>query len=337
MANPHATIPERIADLRNDRPVSTLALQSGLILLVSLIAVWGLRKYALEAFFLPWYHRTKYHTLDDLRRRSFVNNYVHLIIRAILMPAAVYPLLAILSGHGNFDTTFHGSKVTFGDIELVSVTLAMSLYVHELLYRSNISFVSILHHIGAVAVGQCAISLTISWEHEPNASMYFCMALIWGRYAEFATMFSSFCNIYTKIRSITGLFDVLCESVVALALVIHRLYPDRPQLRFKVCAAAGFVQLANILVETPLVCWIFFHKAMWSKWQLDFKISTPIVQVVFIAAQAWTAKGLFEMALKCRRETIKKDEEEKNVVGFSTEPSTSSMESSMNYLTVKGK
>jgi hypothetical protein len=180
MTSTGASVPERIANLPNDHPVSILAPQSGLVLLVSVIAVWCLRRYALEAWFLPWYHRSKYDDLDDRRRRSFVNSYVHLISRAMIMPAAVYPLIAILSGHGNFDTVFHGSSVTFGDIEFVSMTIAMSLYIHELLYRSQISFVSMLHHVGAVAVGQCAISLTISWRHEPNASMYFCMALIWG-------------------------------------------------------------------------------------------------------------------------------------------------------------
>jgi len=308
MADTHASIPERIANLRNDQPVSILAPQSGLVLLISLIAVWGLRRYVLEAFFLPWYHRSKYNSLEDRRRRSFVNSYVHLISIAMIMPAAIFPLISILSGHGTFDTVFPGSSVTFGDIEFVSMTIAMSLYVHELLYRSQISFVSMLHHVGAVAVGQCAISLTISWRTEPNASMYFCMACIWG------------------------LFDVLCESCVALALVIHRLYPDRPQLRFRVCAAASFAQLANIVIETPFVCWIFFHKAMWSKWQLDFKISTPIAQFIFVAAQAWTAKALFQMALRYRREAM-----EKNVVAVGTESSAPSVEYSMDSINQKGK
>jgi hypothetical protein len=130
----------------------------------------------------------------------------------------------------------------------------------------------------------------------------------------------------------TGLFDVLCESCVALALVIHRLYPERPHLRFRVCAAASVAQVANIVIETPFVCWIFFHKAMWSKWQLDFKISTPIAQVIFIAAQAWTAKGLFQMALRYRREAM-----EKSAVAAGIDSSASSLENNMHTITRERK
>jgi hypothetical protein len=71
---------------------------------------------------------------------------------------------------------------------------------------------------------------------------------------------------------------------------------------------------------------------MWSKWQLDFKISTPIAQVVFIAAQAWTAKGLLQMALRYRRETM-----DKSVASVSAEYSAPSVEISMDYIAREGK
>jgi hypothetical protein len=80
------------------------------------------------------------------------------------------------------------------------------------------------------------------------------------------------------------------------------------------------------------VCWIFFHKALWSKWQLDFKISTPIIQAVFIAAQAWTAKGLFQMALRYRREEM-----EKNLAATGTESSVPSVEYSIDFIARGGK
>lgn len=178
-----AAIAQRIRNLRTEpiaEPVSQLAPVAFVAFAVCLLIILGVRE-ALEKYSLPYFHREGYSLQTDKDRRSFVQNYLHAIGRVIIIAFAVWPLGAILAGHGNWQTTYLG-LVTYGDIELVAMQLTIALYFHDLLYRIKVSPVTLLHHVGAICVGAYAIIMCADYEDNLHAHAYFCIASIWGTY-----------------------------------------------------------------------------------------------------------------------------------------------------------
>jgi hypothetical protein len=284
LASKSHSIPARIAALPCDGPVSALAENAAMILVVCLFIITFFRR-ALEMWFLPYFHGQKYSKFSERQRTSFVNSYVHLISRIAILPAAAPPLILILSGRGGYDKKYPGIETTYGDIEIVSMELAISIYIHEIIYRPNISLVSLAHHTGAIVIGSYSILHTLEWKTTPNATMYFTMALLWG------------------------LFDIICESWVHLALIYRTLRPN-PNWKFKVCCFAAVVQFLGISIETPFVTWIFYSKPMRERWQLSYLISTPIVHAIFLAAQVMCLVTFYQMASKYRQQAMKRNSHE---------------------------
>jgi hypothetical protein len=77
------------------------------------------------------------------------------------------------------------------------------------------------------------------------------------------------------------------------------MYPkDHDYLR-KIFLAAGIVTFAGTIIETVVV--MYFWGWAWDRWTLTFKVLTPILHVIFSAAQLWGAWNFYKMWQKQRR------------------------------------
>jgi hypothetical protein len=275
----HLSIPARIAALPNNGPISPVAQNAAMVLIVCLLIVTAFRR-VLEVWIFPRMFRDRYPKMDERSRRSFVNSSMHLLVRLAVLPVATPPLIMILAGRRNYNSGFTKTvDVSFGTIELVAMELVISVYLHEIIYRPGISLVALLHHVGAIAIGSYAILHTLEWESQKSTTMYFTMACLWG------------------------LFDIMCETGVYLVLVVRAL-TENPTTRYRTCRFAFWVQILGMLVETPFVTWIFWAEPMRIKWDsIACLISTPIVHAVFLTAQIVCANSFWGMSRKYQKES----------------------------------
>ena len=91
----------------------------------------------------------------------------------------------------------------------------------------------------------------------------------------------------------TGFFDVVVEGWPHLVMLIKRFYPSN-HLRVRnwmraACIGTGI----GTFVETICIMWFFGDD--WKVWTLGFKIATPILHVVFSAAQIWGTVNWYQM------------------------------------------
>lgn len=176
-----------------NEPASKLIPYSGLILTLTLVAIFIARFYIFECFLMSWFYGRKYTSMNETARRGFVNHHVAGTIKVILFAGAAYPFFDIAFGtsmlHSSYDR--HGGVITMGDVLLVCSQLFVGMYVFELLYRPRISPIGSLHHIGAIIIAQVAGALSIDYEIQPDASIEFILCFVWGTPSNFKSSITS--------------------------------------------------------------------------------------------------------------------------------------------------
>jgi hypothetical protein len=159
--------------------ISILAPFTALIISLVLIIFFLIKFYVLELFLLRKAYGPKYTNLDEINRRGFVNHHIAGATKIIILIVGVYPFMDVAFGKAGFHTPFiHGSKVTMGDILVVCAQMLIGMFIFELIYRTKISPVSVVHHIGSILVGQAAIVISIN--EERDASIEFVLCTVWG-------------------------------------------------------------------------------------------------------------------------------------------------------------
>ena len=159
--------------------ISKLAPFTALILLVVLIVFFLIKFYILERFLLQKLYGSKYTNLDEASRRSFVNHHIAGATKIIILVVGVYPFMDVAFGRSNFHTPFvHGSKTTMGDVLVTCAQMLLGMFIFELIYRTKISPVSVVHHMGSILVGQAAIVISI--KEDRDASIEFVLCTVWG-------------------------------------------------------------------------------------------------------------------------------------------------------------
>lgn len=161
-----------------DTTVSKLMPFSSLIMAVSLAFI-ALVRFPIERLLASVYGNI-YTRLDEKQRRAFLNNHVASLIKFLLIAFAAYPVFALLITEP-FQSPYAGSKtVTLGDVLLVCTNIFTSMYVFELFYRSEISLISIAHHVGAIVIAQTGLVLSEIRNHRGDGAPEFMMCLLWG-------------------------------------------------------------------------------------------------------------------------------------------------------------
>lgn len=164
-----------------DESISVLAPYSAMILTVIVVVVFAYRLYFIEKFLMNTkLYRAKYWALSEDQRRSLVNHHVAGTCKIILFITAAYPFLSIAFGRLNPHSPYiHGSKVTLGDVMIVCSNLFTVMYIFELFYRVNVSYISAAHHIGAIVIAQTAVAISLDFAHERVAVIEFIMCFLW--------------------------------------------------------------------------------------------------------------------------------------------------------------
>jgi hypothetical protein len=148
--------------------------------------------------------------------------------------------------------------------------------------------------------------MSLNWEHERDATIEFILCFVWGMLSSEASccpasFFPSF-HCANEVHTL-GAFDIIAEFWPHVAIILYRVYPTNHNLLCKVFCFSSITTFAGTIVETITVTWLF--GSLWHRWTLPFKIVTPILHVLFSAAQLFGAKNLRGMWLeqkKLRRE-----------------------------------
>ena len=162
-------------------PISKLAPYSALILSIVLIVLFLIRFYILQRFLLERLHGSIYTQMDDLTRRSFLNNYIAGATKVVILIIALYPFASVAFGTANFSTPYmRGSIVKMGDLLLIAAQMLTGMFIFELIYRVKISPVSVAHHIGSIMIAQAAITISVKGDRE--SSIEFMLCTVWGKH-----------------------------------------------------------------------------------------------------------------------------------------------------------
>ncbi|KAG8167086.1 hypothetical protein KVR01_002775 [Diaporthe batatas] len=242
--------------------ISILAPFSALIMSIIFVIYFIIRFYLLEGYLLKRIYGATYTIMDETTRRGFVNHHIAGGTKILILIAAIYPFISVVFGTSDFHTRFSkSSPVTMGDILVVVSQMLMAMYIFELFYRPKISPVSVGHHVGTIMIGQSAIAISLEIISEPDADIEFSLCLVWGA------------------------FDIISEFLPHVTIILYRVYPQSHAFLRKLFLAAMATTLTGTITETILTMYMF--GSLWNKWTLAFKITTPMLHVLFAAAQLW--------------------------------------------------
>jgi hypothetical protein len=292
----------RVTMMANQK-ISQLAPYAGLILVVSLVIFFLVRYYVFEGFFLPWIYGDTYSKLDDNKRRGFINHHVAATAKLVMLAFAAVPFFAILAGKAAFHTPFAGSKiVTYGD-GTSAITNDMSNLTSHSAARTQSSFHRHVHlraHLPCKAIVRCRCPPHWLRHHCSDCCVLGCQLETPARclFGVHPVLSMGYVGhplprpMLANPRE-TGMFDVIAESWPHIAIILYRVYPNDHKFLSYIMLLAALVTFFGTIVETIVVMYFWGHA--WHRWTLVFKIVTPILHVVFTAAQLWGTKNFYSM------------------------------------------
>jgi hypothetical protein len=277
-----------IASLPNES-ISILTPYVGLLLTLWLVILFTVKNWILEKFVFPRCYRTVLSRLNEGDKRGFLVHHISAGVKIVLLIVGAKPFCDVVFGksalHNPYSRRSHKMHPTMGDILIVLTQLFVALYVFELFTRKRVSFISSLHHVGAIVIAQSAVVLSLDLERQLNATMEFVLCLVWAA------------------------FDVLSELWLNLAFILYRIYPEKHGLLAYVFGSTMLLNISGTFAETVMIMTLFGQS--WDKWELSFKIITPILHVLFTAAQLHCARVLAALWMKEKRRLF---EEERRIM-----------------------
>ena len=91
-------------------------------------------------------------------------------------------------------------------------------------------------------------------------------------------------------------FDVICELIPHLTMIVYRLCPARHALMYRLFLGTSIIEVASTIFETVIVFWLW--GTLWQQWTLPFKLVTPGLHVLFSGAQLFGAWIFWQLAKK---------------------------------------
>jgi len=256
--------------------ISRLAPFTGLIISIIFVNYFIIRFYILEGFLLEKCYGKIYTQMNETVRRGFVNHHIAGATKILILVLAAYPFVDVAFGSANFHTAFAGSTyVTMGDVLIVAAQMLIAMYVFELFYRPKISPVSVGHHVGTIMIGQSAIAISLNLIKEKDATIEFILCTVWGA------------------------FDIVSEFLPHVSIILYRVYPNSHAFLAKIFRLAMVTTLIGTTSETILTMFLF--GSLWHRWTIAFKVTTPMLHVLFASAQLWGSWNFYKMWQKQKR------------------------------------
>ncbi|KAE8453203.1 hypothetical protein EG329_011270 [Mollisiaceae sp. DMI_Dod_QoI] len=253
--------------------ISKLAPFSALIISIIFVNYFIIRFYILEGFLLRKIYGKIYTQMDDNTRRGFLNHHIAGSTKIFILVLAAYPFIDVAFGTANFHTPFAGSKyITMGDVLIIVAQMLIAMYVFELFYRPKISPVSVGHHIGTIMIGQSAIAISLNLVRERDATIEFILCTVWGA------------------------FDIVSEFLPHVSIILYRVYPREHKFLYKIFRLACITTLIGTTAETILTMYLF--GILWFQWTIVFKVTTPMLHLLFASAQLWGSYNFYKMYKK---------------------------------------
>ncbi|KAE8155300.1 hypothetical protein BDV25DRAFT_135047 [Aspergillus avenaceus] len=252
------------------QPISKLAPFSGLIISIVLVLLFLIRYYILEGFLIKRLYGSIYTDLSQVNQRGFINHHIAGVTKIIILIIAAYPFISVVIGKSSFHTPYtHGSSITLGDMLVVVAQMLIGMYAFELIYRAKLSPIAVLHHIGTILIGQSAIAISLDLAREPDADIEFMLCTVWGA------------------------FDIIAEFFPHLAIILYRIFPKRHRFLKRVFLLSCITTVTGTTCETIVIMYLF--GCLWDRWQIAFKIVTPLLHIAFSAAQVHGSIVLWKM------------------------------------------
>jgi hypothetical protein len=272
-----------ISSLKNSQqePISQLAPFAALIISIILVILFLVRFYILEGFLIPWFYGKKYTEMNETNRRGFINHHIAGATKFIIFLLAVYPFVRVVTAGPQ---AFHkpyipGGPATLGDALIVVAQMLIGMYIFELLYRVKLSPVAVSHHVGTIMIGQSAIAISLKLAREPDADIEFILCTVWGQLKPlFFILYRNPTNSFSL-----GAFDLISEFFPHIAIILYRVYPDRHYFLARIFLLSCITTATGTLCETIVTMWLF--GSLWDRWQIAFKVTTPLLHIAFSAAQ----------------------------------------------------
>jgi hypothetical protein len=280
-ARKHRPHRPKIASIENQL-LSDLLGYSGLILTCILALLFLIRHYLFEAWLFPRFYRRIWTKMNIDAQRGFTNHHIGMGIKIFCLIVGAYPWVHILFGNADFQTPMSKhSNVSMGDLLLILTQVFCSMYIFELLFRAKISPVSVAHHIGAIVIAQTGTVLSLDLNHQRDATIEFMLCLVWGA------------------------FDVLAELWPNVAIILYRVYNDNHYFLMNVFLGTCLITICGTIAETIMI--FVFLAQSWSRWELSFKIVTPILHIVFSMAQLHGSRILFSLYLSQKKKLYQEE------------------------------
>ena len=179
---PMVTLGQSKVQYSSRNSISQLTPYTGLILTATTIIVALARFYLLQNAILPRaYSSNTLDKMSGLQRRSFINHHMAVSLKIVLLTTAIYPLFAILTGKALPSSPLSpGSKVTAGDMLIISSQIFTAMYIFELSFRDEIFPISCAHHIGTIVIAQAAVAMSFDAKHKRDALWEILLCFLWG-------------------------------------------------------------------------------------------------------------------------------------------------------------
>lgn len=100
---------------------------------------------------------------------------------------------------------------------------------------------------------------------------------------------------------------MIAELWPHIAMILYRLQTNNHHLLAFTFKATMILELVGTITETAVVMWLF--GSLWSRWSISLKVVTPILHVLFSAAQLWGAWVFYKLWRQQKQKLCVKDNE----------------------------
>lgn len=97
----------------------------------------------------------------------------------------------------------------------------------------------------------------------------------------------------------------MSEFLPHISIILYRVYPDRHRFLKMLFKAAMITTLTGTTAETILTMYLF--GILWNRWTIAFKLTTPMLHLLFMSCQLWGSYNFYRMYKRQQRIINKKE------------------------------
>jgi hypothetical protein len=95
------------------------------------------------------------------------------------------------------------------------------------------------------------------------------------------------------------------EFLPHVSIILYRVYPNSHQFLKKLFKTAMITTLTGTTAETILTMYLF--GSLWNRWTMAFKVTTPMLHLLFMSCQLWGSYNFYKMYKRQQRLIAKKE------------------------------